>query len=385
MINPFKNPAQHRQKHFVRCLASAFVGLAFCGFCLSIFHQYVTSDTAYSFDATTVTNAISQPWTKSDNTTKTDDISTRSDFLEQITISTDLTVKFNERNGALEQKFKMTPVKCKGLFAKSANITILMHDTGMIKWICGEKNSQELKVSRVMIHAFEKYGSRGLMLDIGANAGYYSLLAAKMGHNSVQFDLQPECQTILRNSVLANNFQKQIITVAAGVSNVEGAMEVPYVDCDGRFPQATPKKGAQTKTIPLYPLDHFISIDGDDIIMMKIDTEGNEMRVLSGAIRFFKEKKVKNAIVEVTPCCNFWKNAGIEASEVEQIFGEIVSYGYVMVSLWDYKIFRTTEEVVKYLHEPPFGQADMWLTLEDDIINLSTSVVPLKPDSSWYA
>jgi len=85
---------------------------------LSIFHQYVTSDTAYSFDATTVTNAISQPWTKSDNTTKTDDISSTSDFLEQITISTDLTVKFNERNGALEQKFKMTPVKCKGLFAR---------------------------------------------------------------------------------------------------------------------------------------------------------------------------------------------------------------------------------------------------------------------------
>jgi len=156
----------------------------------------------------------------------------------------DLFVNFNERNGSLEDKYKLTPVKCAGAVVASTDTTILMHDTGMISWICGErKTSEELKVTKVMLTLFQKYDKGGLMLDIGANAGYYSLLAAKMGHNSVQFDLQPECQNICRNSVLANKFQNQIITIAAGVSDSDGTVEVPVLGCNGQFPQILPKKG----------------------------------------------------------------------------------------------------------------------------------------------
>ena len=65
--------------------------------------------------------------------------------------------------------------------------------------LCSEiKHSGEIKVSMVMMQVFLNWReSPGLMLDVGANTGYYSLLAARMGHNAMKFDLQPTCQKIL--------------------------------------------------------------------------------------------------------------------------------------------------------------------------------------------
>jgi FkbM family methyltransferase len=218
------------------------------------------------------------------------------------------------------------------------------------------------------------------MLDVGANAGFYSLLAAKYGHNAIQFDLQPECHIILRNSVLANGFHLQIVTVAAGVTESDSIMDVPDIGCDGRFPQAEPSKDAPIHKIHLHPLNEFIDTDKAEIMLMKVDTEGNEKQVLSGAIDFFQKKKIQNAIVEVTPCCDFWKKAGIIATDVYEIFGDIVSFGYVMVSLYDLKLLQTKEEVIRYLsQEATFRQTDMWLTLDNsDVAKVIQSIQGLQ-------
>jgi len=282
----------------------------------------------------------------------------------------DLYVNFDQ----LEPKYKydLKPVSCHASFvSEDINTTILLYDNNMIDWICGRtKFSHEDRVTKVMMKIFQKYTKRSLMLDIGANTGYFSLIAGKMGHEAIQFDLQPECQRILRTSVLVNGFQNDIVTIGAGISDAEGIVKVPSIGCDGQFPAKVNKKDAPKINISVYPLDKFLNLDGNDIMMMKVDTEGNEKRVLSGAKQFFKNKKINNAIVEVTPCCKLWEKAGINPIEVREIIGEIISYGYVMVSLWDYKIFRTTKEAQIYLKEAPFGQSDMWFTLEDDIDTL---------------
>lgn len=276
--------------------------------------------------------------------------------------TSEFVVDYLALNQTLVEKAQLVKVNCG--FIKDH--PFLMHAGVIIDWVCN--NGGEHVVTIVMMYIFEKYkkdGKEGLMLDVGANAGFYSLLAAKYGHHAIQFDLQPECHIILRNSVLANGFHSQIVTVAAGVSESDSIMDVPDIGCDGRFPQAEPSKDAPIRKIHLHPLNKFIDVDTAEILLMKVDTEGNEKRVLSGAIDFFKKKKIQNAIVEVTPCCDFWKKAGINASDVYEIFGDIVSFGYVMVSLCDLKLLQTREEVVKYLsQEATFRQTDMWLTLD---------------------
>jgi FkbM family methyltransferase len=276
------------------------------------------------------------------------------------------------------RKYPLLTVAC----AAGGKYPILMQNNGIHKWVCGQENH----VTLAMLYVFNKYANEnkaGLMLDVGANAGYYSLLAAKLGHKSVQFDLQPTCITILRNSVIVNGFSDRVWTIAAGVSDSHTNITVPNAGCDGRFPASAHEQkifGTFKTSMPLHPLSHFLDPDECEIMLMKVDTEGNEKRVLVGAMDFFRQRKIQNAIVEVTKGYNFWKNAGITKDEVLAVFREICSYGYWMVSLRDSTIHRTAAEAVDYLEKTRFGQADMWLTLDENILKLTSP----KLDGSFF-
>lgn len=263
--------------------------------------------------------------------------------------------------------FKKHPIEVVKCVARG-KFPILSHQTGMLRWVCNNKG--EKKVTNAMLYVFHKHSDK-LMLDVGANCGYYSLLAARLGHRAVQFDVQPVCQQILRNNAIINGFTDRVWTIASGVSDVAGTIMVPADGCGGTFPA----KREETQVLPdvAMPLDllaHFIDID-TEIMLMKVDTEGNEKRVLAGAMEFFAKQKIQNAIVEVTPGHEFWEKQGITKEEVLQTFREVASYGYWMISLEDFSIHRSPDEVVKYLSDPSLEQSDMWLTLDPDMLQVT--------------
>lgn len=237
-----------------------------------------------------------------------------------------------------------------------------------------------------MLFVFNKYASESantLMIDVGANTGYYGLLAAKFGHKVIQFDLQPECLKILRNSVLANGFADRVITVAAGVSDAYATISVPEKGCDGRFPASAHEAGqlSSSATATLRPLNDFLKLqENETIILMKIDTEGNEQRVLAGSRKYFKTQKVMNAIVEVTPGVKFWENNGITKEEVVETLKEVVNFGYWIISLWDYSVHRTAESIAKYMESPAFKQTDFVITIDQDFRELIGDKDTLDPD-----
>jgi FkbM family methyltransferase len=208
------------------------------------------------------------------------------------------------------------------------------------------------------------------MLDVGSNAVFYSLTAAKFGHKALQFDLQPECHKILRNSAITNGFQDRVGLFIGGVSDVSTNISIPDLGCDGSFPQSaheTHRFNTFKTNMPLHPLTHYNDQD-QDIMLMKVDTEGNEKRVLAGAMEFFRKKKIRNATVEVTPGHNFWINAGITKQEVCDVFAEILSYGYSMVSLAtgeNFPSFSTQKDALEYMNTTVHGQFDVWLSLND--------------------
>ena len=247
---------------------------------------------------------------------------------------------------------------------------IIMHNTDIIKWVC--QNRGEKLVTRAMLYVFQKYAGNnsesapGLMLDIGANAGYYGLLAAKLGHAVVQFDLQPECVSIIRNSHLANGFNDRARIVAQGVTDGDMEITVPTEGCVGTFPAKPKKRNNVTIPVQMHPLSHFITNPDQDIMLMKIDTEGNEQRVLQGAMSFFRGKKIHNAIVEFTPGYGFWKTAGIEKEDVIKTVEEILACGYVMIPLTTCSILRTKEQVVTHMFPQKPGQFDMWILPEEN-------------------
>lgn len=280
----------------------------------------------------------------------------------------------------LIQALPFVKVNC----AADGNYPILMQKNGMINWVCDNKG--ERKVTQIMLFVFNKYASESantLMLDVGANTGYYGLLAAKFGHKVIQFDLQPECLKILRNSVLANGFADRVITVAAGVSDSYATISVPEKGCDGRFPASAHEAGqlSSSATATLRPLNDFLKLqENETIILMKIDTEGNEQRVLAGSRNYFKTQKVVNAIVEVTPGVKFWENNGITKEEVVETLKEVVNFGYWIISLWDYSVHRTAESIAKYMESPAFKQTDFVITIDQDFRELIGDKDTLDPD-----
>ena len=257
--------------------------------------------------------------------------------------------------------------------------SVLMLDSPnkvIIAWCCS--NDGEKKVSAVMHYVFANAPPNSLMLDVGSNKGFYSLFAAQMGHQAIQFDLQPSCLRILLQANALNGFTHNFV-VGAGVSDQHGNINVSEAGCDGRFPmvvleKAENKRPKMEKQMQLRPLSFFID-PHQPVMLMKVDTEGNEARVLKGSMPFFENKSIHNAIVEITPGYNFWKNMGIQKEEVAAMLEQIINYGYVMVSLHEYKIFRTAASAKEYILDPPFGQSDMWFTLDPRILKEADTVL----------
>jgi len=251
-------------------------------------------------------------------------------------------------------KYPLKEVNCHLNTGKNTQ-PIIMHDTGIIKWVCN--NGGEKQVTKVMLYVFNEYYTNEkkdndaghLMLDVGSNAGYFGLLAATYGLKTLAFDLQPECVAVIQNSILVNNLGENMRVIPKGVSegnvNETTTIRVPDEGCNGRFPFADVKKSSKHIDVELHPLQYYLPSSSEIIEMMKVDTEGNEKRVLVGALPFFASQKIKNAIVEVTSGHGFWSKAGITAEEMSDVLIQIIDeYQYAMIPLVskNYKIFQAS-------------------------------------------
>ena len=241
-------------------------------------------------------------------------------------------------------KYPLKEVNCH-LNAGKNTQPIVMHNTGIVGWVC--ENGGEKQVTKVMLYVFNEYYTNEkkendagqLMLDIGSNAGYYGLLAATYGLKTIAFDLQPECVAVIQNSILLNNLGENMRVIPKGVSegkvNENTTIQVPDEGCNGRFPFIDGKqKSKHMIDVELHPLQYYLPSFSKSIKMMKVDTEGNEKRVLMGALPFFASQKIKNAIVEVTSGHGFWKKANITAEEMSDVLVKIIDeYQYAMIPL----------------------------------------------------
>lgn len=104
------------------------------------------------------------------------------------------------------------------------------------------------------------------------------------GCETLLFDLQPECVSMINNALVANNFTSLGRVIPFGVSDSEASFRVATAGCDGRFPASAHEKGTfdvGDSVARLFPLSRII-YDDQPILLMKVDTEGNEKRVLEG-------------------------------------------------------------------------------------------------------
>jgi len=122
-----------------------------------------------------------------------------------------------------------------------------------------------------------------VVVDVGANIGYYTLLAAKlMGDKGLVYSIEPEpvnYKNLVRNVELNNMANVVTLNIAAG--EVEGIATLYLSESSGSHSTIFSRGGdCGAIEVPIKPLDSVIPSRVD---VIKIDTEGADLRVLRGA------------------------------------------------------------------------------------------------------
>jgi FkbM family methyltransferase len=198
-----------------------------------------------------------------------------------------------------------------------------IHDSGKFK-IALDKNdkdvSEQLKNSGhyedelMTVRIFKKYLKSGMtVLDLGANIGYYTMLARSIvGPKGKVFAFEPSPSSIklIKASIKENSFAN-VIAVETAVSNKTGKAKLylsplyisehsllDYHYSSGR----SSEKSINVKTITID--DYFEKNVGNfKIDFIKMDIEGSESRALEGMKRVLEENKKLIMITEFCPNC----------------------------------------------------------------------------------
>ncbi len=165
------------------------------------------------------------------------------------------------------------------------------------------------------------------IIDIGANMGEFSLIAAKkVGHKGKVISIEPLNQAVtwLEKNYILNGFSNyEIIEKAAGKN--KGTLTLYKRSESSKAgmldPDISDKKLVNTGEIKVDTIDDIISSRNiNQVEMLKIDVEGYEYEVLCGCKNSFKEYKIKKIICEIHS--SFLKKKGLDKNSIYEILKE---------------------------------------------------------------
>ncbi len=153
-----------------------------------------------------------------------------------------------------------------------------------------------------MTRLFKELAKEGsVIVDIGANIGYYTLLSAKIVGSSgtvYAFEPDPINYKILTSNIQLNNFTN-IITEQKAVSDKIGTLNLHLDSKDmGAHTIYETKKRSKTVAVESVTLDKYFEGNGQPIDIIKMDIEGAEMAALIGMENILKKNKDLKLFIE---------------------------------------------------------------------------------------
>jgi FkbM family methyltransferase len=133
-----------------------------------------------------------------------------------------------------------------------------------------------------------------LFVDIGANVGSYTILAAATGAECIAFEPGPAVDSLSGN-VRFNHLADRVDVRRSAVGATIGETAFTF-DEDTLNHVATSADSRKTVVVPMTTLDS--ALDGRVPTVMKIDVEGFEREVLDGAKRTLRSESLLGMIVE---------------------------------------------------------------------------------------
>jgi FkbM family methyltransferase len=125
-------------------------------------------------------------------------------------------------------------------------------------------------------------------IDVGANKGDFTLLAARLAGNSgkvISIEPEPENHSILQRSIELNNYTN-IKVLRVALSDCDGSAMLQIGSTSGSHTLSPEFDGLRTVAVATRTLDGVVAEQQlGSINMMKIDVQGLELAVLRGASR----------------------------------------------------------------------------------------------------
>ncbi|MGH9900138.1 MAG: FkbM family methyltransferase [Pyrinomonadaceae bacterium] len=164
-------------------------------------------------------------------------------------------------------------------------------------------------------------------VDVGANIGYYTLMAARLVGESghvMAFEPSQYIYERLRVTVEQNRLSR-VRVIQAGLSDQEGEMNLYVQQGTGNNSPSMVANGTGIPVrVPVRPLDSYLDESGiHQVDLMKIDVEGFEPNVLRGASAHLKGGRIGAILCEFN---RYWlMTNGSSPAALHQM---LVDFGY---------------------------------------------------------
>jgi FkbM family methyltransferase len=160
----------------------------------------------------------------------------------------------------------------------------------------------ELTLSRRMARLAAK---GGLLIDVGANHGYFTSLwaAARPENRVIAFEPASVAHAALLANISANRLEEQVVAHSMAVgrdSSVAGFVESPGGESGMSHFSGEDDVVAARTTVEVTPLDEALfAVTPDPMVdVLKIDAEGADTWVLEGAERLLRDRRVHHVFFE---------------------------------------------------------------------------------------
>lgn len=179
----------------------------------------------------------------------------------------------------------------------------------------------ELPLTRLVVSVARR-SPGGMMIDVGANYGYFSLLWASLHprNRAIAFEPAPANAAALSANVVDNGFKSRIEVIPAAVGRERGEVRFTQ-DIEQSGWSRISDNGTSGQALPLVTLDDSVPASHGPIGLLKIDTEGHDWAVLEGSRRLFASRRVEVAVFE----CDAAEYNGPQGAHLQTIARE---HGY---------------------------------------------------------
>lgn len=144
---------------------------------------------------------------------------------------------------------------------------------------CEDNGMHEPPVSRALL---DRLTPDTVFFDVGANVGYYTMLAASTGAGVHSFELDPSLASIVSSHPTGEHQSVEVVPVAVGARIGELVSFEPHQRHDPSTNRVQPE--ATGIRVPTLALDDYCSRTEVWPDVLKVDVEGFEAAVLEGAV-----------------------------------------------------------------------------------------------------